>query len=167
MINFKNVQIFCCDDISLIENYDKALNDKTQTWHCHHRLETDMHVSSYELIKRDLYFNRPASELIFMTKSEHSRIHSIGINNKMYGRKANLNPMYKKNPEDSMDIESIKEKRRKQSIAVLGNKNGRYHTKQMYKDGVYITVKYENIDEYLHNGWIIKGRPHNKNQSIL
>ena len=28
---------FCCEDISLIENYALAVADTTQTWDCHHR----------------------------------------------------------------------------------------------------------------------------------
>ena len=30
---------YCCEDISLIENYDKAINDLTEKYDCHHRLE--------------------------------------------------------------------------------------------------------------------------------
>ena len=159
MIYFKNVLKFCCDDISLIENYDKAINDITQTWDCHHHLEIELNLTVKELIKRDLYYNRPASELIFLTKGEHSRIH---LNNKQISGKGIFNAMYGKNAEDFMTPEAIKEKRRKQSIAVMHNKNGRYHTKQMYKNGEYKTVKYEDIDEYLKNGWIIKGKPKSK-----
>ena len=39
MINEYNAHRFCRDDISKIENYDKAINDTTQTWEIHHRLE--------------------------------------------------------------------------------------------------------------------------------
>ena len=28
-----------CDTPELIENYEKAVNDKTQMWDCHHRFE--------------------------------------------------------------------------------------------------------------------------------
>ena len=70
-----NVKAFCCDDISLIENYDKAINDSNQTWHCHHRLETDLCLTRLDLIKMNKYYGVPASELIFLTKSEHSALH--------------------------------------------------------------------------------------------
>ena len=40
MISENHTKAFCKDDISLIENYDKAIADKTQVWHCHHRRET-------------------------------------------------------------------------------------------------------------------------------
>ena len=83
MINLKNVKKFCKDDFSLIENYDKAIADNTQTWVCHHRRETI--YSAKELIEIGEYYNRPACELIFLTKTEHRRLHTIGKNNPMYG----------------------------------------------------------------------------------
>ena len=39
MICIKTAKKFCKDDISKIENYDKAIADTTQTYECHHRLE--------------------------------------------------------------------------------------------------------------------------------
>ena len=39
MINERMANKFCKDDISKIENYDKAKSDTTQTWECHHKLE--------------------------------------------------------------------------------------------------------------------------------
>ena len=77
MITIETVQNYCREDISLIENYDKAVSDKTQYWHCHHRLEIqgDKVYSSKELKKMGLYFHRPACELIFLTCSEHSKLH--------------------------------------------------------------------------------------------
>ena len=72
-----------CKDYENIENYQKALADNFKCWECHHRLET--HTSDEERrlvdITRDelkalgMYYNRPASELIFLTKSEHNTLH--------------------------------------------------------------------------------------------
>ena len=76
MINLKNVKKFCKDDISLIENYDKAIADTTQVWHCHHRRETIF--SKPDLIEIGEYYNRPACELIFLTPNEHHRLHHLG-----------------------------------------------------------------------------------------
>ena len=76
MIYLKNVKKFCKDDISLIENYDKAIADKTQVWDCHHRKESQ--YSAGELVDIGEYYNRPACELIFLTKSEHTRLHHLG-----------------------------------------------------------------------------------------
>ena len=82
MINEKYAKKFCNEDISKIENYDKAVNDTTQTWHCHHRdevkvLPSGMTVlcSRQDLIDNDRYYNCPANELIFLTKSEHHKLH--------------------------------------------------------------------------------------------
>ena len=76
MICERTIKLFCKDDISLIENYDKAIADKTQIWHCHHRRETIF--SRKDLIEIGEYYNRPACELIFLTPNEHHRLHNIG-----------------------------------------------------------------------------------------
>ena len=86
MINEKGAKSYCKEDISLIENYDKAIADKTQVWHCHHRRETIF--SKSDLIEIGEYYNRPACELIFLTKSEHTRLHKIGENNPNFGKPA-------------------------------------------------------------------------------
>lgn len=82
MINEYNAHRFCRDDISKIENYDKAINDPTQTWEIHHRLELTLEgefaLSSEQLKMHDMYYNRPYYELIFLTPSEHRSIHHKG-----------------------------------------------------------------------------------------
>lgn len=72
----RNVKQFCCEDISLIENYNKAISDNTQIYECHHRNEIILNKYTEELIADDLYYNRPASELIFLTRQEHRKIHA-------------------------------------------------------------------------------------------
>ena len=76
MINKEKIKSYCKDDISLIENYDKAIADTTQVWHCHHRRETIF--SKSDLIEIGEYYNRPACELIFLTSLEHNRLHKLG-----------------------------------------------------------------------------------------
>ena len=78
MINEYYAKKFCKEDISKIENYDKAIADTTQVWHCHHRTEIWWHCSKKDLIDNECYYNRKACELIFLTKSEHSRLHNKG-----------------------------------------------------------------------------------------
>lgn len=67
-------------ELTKIENYDKAANDLTQTWDCHHRLEiqNEKTVSRSDLIKQGLYYHRPAEELIFLTHREHKKLHNTG-----------------------------------------------------------------------------------------
>ena len=78
MINLFTVRSFCKEDISFIENYDKAIADNTQTWDCHHRLEIQgNNISSVQELKtQGLYYKRPACELIFLTHKEHSILHN-------------------------------------------------------------------------------------------
>ena len=76
MIKENFVRSYCKEDPSLIENYDKAIADSTQMWCCHHRLEISEGKSYQQLKSEGLYWQRPASELIFMTKSEHIRLHN-------------------------------------------------------------------------------------------
>ena len=38
MINEKQARRYCCEDISLIENYAKAMASG-ELWECHHRIE--------------------------------------------------------------------------------------------------------------------------------
>lgn len=78
MISEAAVKKYCLGDISLIENYQEAISDQTQTWECHHRLEcVDGVFSSPTTLKeKGLYYGRPASELIFLTKAEHNALHN-------------------------------------------------------------------------------------------
>lgn len=73
-----------CVDITKVENYDKAIADNTQTWHCHHRNES--YYTSDDLIRLGLYYNCPPCELIFVTAKEHCKMKHIG-NKGAAGRK--------------------------------------------------------------------------------
>lgn len=75
---------FCIpEQIEEVENYELAKKDNFQGWCIHHRLETHnsdgekrlVNLSREELIALDMYYNRPASELVFLTKSEHIILH--------------------------------------------------------------------------------------------
>lgn len=74
----KNVCKFCCENISSIENYEIAVQSEEQ-YDCHHRLEIKEDgsvVSMKELIAQGLYYNRPASELIFLLRIDHKHLHA-------------------------------------------------------------------------------------------
>ena len=82
MINRRhsNIQAYCSEDISHIENYQEAVNDKEHMWECHHKLEVQGQFrNSKELLKRcGMYWHRPACELIFLRHDEHRRLHMSG-----------------------------------------------------------------------------------------
>ena len=74
MINEKQAKKYCCEDISLIENYKEAVNSN-EIYDCHHRLEIDLKKTPKELQELNLYYNRPANELVFITHADHTRLH--------------------------------------------------------------------------------------------
>lgn len=78
MIDEMRVYAYCIDDPSSIENYEKAIADKDNTWVCHHKLELrdDYLNTTGDLIKMGLYYHRPADELIFLTRKEHNHVHN-------------------------------------------------------------------------------------------
>ena len=74
---------YCCEDISKIENYELAKRDNFRGWVIHHRLELVETGAAVDSTKQDLrargiYYNRPASELIYLTRSEHQKLHRTG-----------------------------------------------------------------------------------------
>ena len=74
----KSLRRYCSEDISRIENYDKAVNDKEHMWDCHHRAEVlPCGRYSREVLKKmGMYWNRPSSELIFLRRDEHKKLHN-------------------------------------------------------------------------------------------
>lgn len=71
---------YCKDDITKIENYELAKADNFKGWVIHHRLEltldNELACTTNDLIRMYMYYNRPYYELIFLTRSEHSRLHN-------------------------------------------------------------------------------------------
>lgn len=79
MINEKCAKSYCSEDIALIENYQEAISDEEKMWDIHHRKECDENgrtlFTKKQLKEMNLYLNRHASELIFVTKSMHMKLH--------------------------------------------------------------------------------------------
>ena len=75
-----------CKNYQDIENYEAAKKDNFVGWECHHRLETHtpdgerrlVDIAKKELKALGMYYHRPASELIFLIKSEHKVLHNKG-----------------------------------------------------------------------------------------
>lgn len=77
----------CSEENEKIENYEKAAADNFKGWDLHHRLGTHtedgekrpVNISREELKKMNLYYNRPANELIYLPHDEHIRLHHLGV----------------------------------------------------------------------------------------
>ena len=87
----RRIKKYCCEDIALVENYEEAMKS-TEVWDCHHKAEILPcgNFSREDLKKFDLYYNRPACELILLSKSDHSKLHSTGYqkeNNPHFGHR--------------------------------------------------------------------------------
>lgn len=121
MIKEHNAEKYCCEDISLIENYSAAVADKTQTWDCHHRAEI-LPCGRYtpeQLDRHGLYWNVPASHLIFLTHSEHMRMHNEGKKLSDEHR-AKLSASHKGKPSSMKGKKLSPEHRAKLSTALKG-----------------------------------------------
>ena len=156
MFCLEKVSAYCCQSFELIENYELCINDTKNVWDCHHRLEIqeDRLLTITELKEMGLYFNRPASELIFLTHSDHTRLHSkarvcsdntrkklsqLKKNNKYWLGKKHKEETKEKIRKANTNREFSDEHKQKLSIAAknrIGEKNGmynKYHSEESKK----------------------------------
>ena len=117
----KDCKRICSEDVSLIENYQQAISDTKTIWVLHHRDEYRVLPSGMEVwrSKEDLkemgrYSGVPANELIFLTPSDHTKLHNKNPNSafkrasvqkelsrrprtRIFDNSGKNNPMYGKN----------------------------------------------------------------------
>ena len=135
MANYKYYKRYYCKDIDNVENFEKAKADDFKGWCCHHRLQTwtsdgerrEVDISAAELKALGMYYNIPASELIFLTESEH---HSLHLNGKHHSAESNY-----KNSEAHKGKHHSEETKNKLSEASKGNKYflGKKHSDEAKK----------------------------------
>lgn len=111
MISEAQAKRYCNEDISLIENYELAINDNERKWVCHHRCEIlPCGTFGWKTLRRfGLYNKRPASELIFLTKTEHNKLHNTGKHHSEKTKKQMSKAHYKPIIQYTKDGEFIKE----------------------------------------------------------
>lgn len=151
----KSISIFC-DTPEKIENYQEAINDTTEVWDLHHRLELTLDgepaLRRADLQRMGMYYHRPYFELIFLKKKDHYNLHSAGHKNPMYGHKQTpeaIERTRKANLGRKDTPETIEKKR----IASTGENNGFYG-------------KHHTAEKRAYWSQIRKGRPNpNKGKS--
>ena len=74
--NIKFLEAYC-KDYTQIEHYEEALKSPLK-YDLHHRREIAENKSRKDLKDKNLYFHRPATELIFLEHGEHQRLHKAG-----------------------------------------------------------------------------------------
>lgn len=108
MINVEQATKYSRDAISMIENYDKAINDQTQTWICHHRLgltlDGEFAHSKDELKRLGMYLDRPYFELQFLPPSEHRRLHNMHMSDETRKKMSEAQTLRYKDPEQRKKI---------------------------------------------------------------
>ena len=130
-----------CTEPEKIENYEKAKKDNFKGWECHHRLETHtsdgerrlVDITMEELKALDMYYHRPASELIFLTTREHNAFKK-GQTAWNKGKKTSEETKNKMR-ESHKGKKMSEEARRKMSESAKGNKHllGYHHTAEAKK----------------------------------
>ena len=131
-----------CKDFENIENYEKAKADNFKNWEVHHRLETHnsdgerrlVDITADELKALDMYYHRPAEELIFMTIYEHSRLHMKGKHLSEETKKK-IGAASKGN-KNALGYRHTDEAKNKIAEAMKGENNpfyGRHHTEETRK----------------------------------
>ena len=147
MISKKYTKMLCKDDISKIENYDKAIADTTQTWVLHHRDECKILPSgikvirtSAELKENGRYYNCPANELIFLTPSEHTSLHNMF-------RPEITEETRRKMSETRKGLKHSEETRRKISESLKGN-----HRSEETRRKISASMKKRKQKEVCHDG---------------
>ena len=113
-----------CRHPELIENYDKAIADNTQTWQVHHRREE--FYSQKELIERGEYYDVPPEDLIFLTPVEHHKIDSRCKRVSEAKKGKHRSEETKKKLSETMKGRKLSEEHRKKlSEAKKGNQNAK------------------------------------------
>ena len=82
--NGKYYSSLCNTSIDNVEGFDPEILESDRGWVLHHRLELedkfgnprDEEVSAWVLMRLGLYYNRPASELLWVRKGEHATMHN-------------------------------------------------------------------------------------------
>ena len=147
MISKETLNKYCKDDINLIENYYLAVNSDEQ-WDCHHRneiMDDGTQHSVKWLIDNNLYYHRPACELIFLTHSEHRRLHQKGKRCSEETKKKISKLLIGKLFSD--------EHKRKLSEVNKGKNNPAYGCKWMTNGIDTLLVKQNDINTYISNGY--------------
>lgn len=128
-----------CKEIYNIENYEKAKTDNFVGWCIHHRLETHtsdgekrlVDITRNELIALNMYYHRPAEELIFLTKSEHISLHKKGKKLSDY-IKRKMSEASNGKPKSEETKKRMSESHKGKKVITLGMK-GKHHSEETKK----------------------------------
>lgn len=153
------MRYFYCKDYENIENYEKAKADNFVGWEVHHRLETHnsdserrlVDITKKELIALDMYWDRPAEELIFLSAREHKQLHTRGKSNPNFSKQHSLETR-KKIGKGNKGKVLTEETKKKISEALKG--------RQVWNKGKHCSEKQKNKQKEVMSGrhWYNNGK---------
>lgn len=154
MIGGRQVKTYCCEDLSKIENYDIAVNDDTQIWNCHHRLETHtsdgnlrlIDLTRDELIALEVYYKRPVSELIFVTRKEHNKLHEKYT----VSRSTSVEALYKNSVKHLGELNTFYGKHHSSETKKIISESRK--GKHYYNNGIIEVLRFECPDGFVPGG---------------
>lgn len=164
MINERQAKRYC-ENYKLIENYDKAVADENQMWECHHKKEVELMLTRKQMMELGIYFHLEPSELIFLTRSDHKKLHEstpLGKSAKRRGADKHIGTKHTDETKQKMSIASKGKKksdetRKRMSESLKGNK--RCLGRRWYNNGVESkTFK----DGEQPQGWVLGRLPFKK-----
>ena len=129
---------YCSEPLDKIEHYEEALAEGFKCWCIHHRLEIQpdgTRMSRQELKDKDLYYDRPASELVFMREHDHRSMHKAGANHHLFGKQLSAEHRQKLS-EAKKGKQLSEETRKKISESNKGENNpmfGKHHSAEARK----------------------------------
>ena len=115
--NIKKLEKYCTD-YKNIENYAEAVKSPLK-YDLHHRREISESKSASDLIAENLYYNRPAEELVFLEHGEHRRLHNANLSTETRQKISDA----KKGNQNTLGRHHSEETRQKISDAKKGDKN--------------------------------------------
>lgn len=151
MICLETVKKFCTE-YWLIENYDQAVADESQTWCCHHRREIEYNLSRIELQALGFYFNRPFAELIFLTPEEHKRLHRKG---KRHTEESKAKMSAARKGKEAPNKGKHLTEEWKQRLSVV--KKGTHHTEESKQKMSDAKTKFHISVEELYDLYVVQG----------
>ena len=141
MINVRQAKTFCCEDISLIENYNQAVaSDKK--WEVHHKL--GLWFKRQWLIDNGFYYDQRAEMLVFMKEYEHRILHNTG-NHYRLGQRASEETKRKMSVANKG--KRISEETKRKMSAMKINNPARSKAVTQYTNGVQFVTTYPSTME--------------------
>ena len=142
----KHAMRFCREDYTKIKGYEEALKSPYRS--CIHHIN-GLTFTRDELKKMNMYYHRPASELLWLSLTDHRKLHNKWNGNPMEGKgyliAGDKHPMYGRTGEKNPNYGSKRSEETRKKMSENNGMRGRTGDKnQNWKGGVaHVQVLYK------------------------